>query len=178
MAVSEPEVHRLLIERMQALEAQFHDEFPERVRRVLRTALLTDRTGSDDIAALFSMTLRTMNRRLSTYGLSFRNLVDEGRYEIARRLIDTDMSVSQVAALLDFDASSFVRAFQRWSGKSPSQWRSSSRRGRNAQPRPERRTAVPELSTWMASEPDRTAGRAIAFVNARTSARCVRQCGR
>ena len=124
VAASEPEVHRMLIERMQALEAQFHDEFPERVRRVLRTALLTDRTGSDDIAALFSMTSRTMNRRLSTYGLSFRNLVDEGRYEIARQsLIDTDMSVSQVAALLDYDASSFVRAFQRWSGKSPSQWR-------------------------------------------------------
>ena len=51
--------------------------------------------------------------------------MDEGSYEIARQaLIDTDMNVSHVAALLDYDASSFVRAFQRWSGKSPSQWRS------------------------------------------------------
>ena len=115
----------MLTERMQAFEAQFHDEFPERVRRVLRTALLTDRTSSDDIAALFSMSSRTLNRRLGTYGLTFQNLVDEGRYEIARQaLIDTDMNVSHVAALLDYDASSFVRAFQRWSGKSPTQWRS------------------------------------------------------
>ena len=43
VAASEPELHRMLTERMQAFEAQFHDEFPERVRRVLRTALLTDR---------------------------------------------------------------------------------------------------------------------------------------
>jgi AraC-like DNA-binding protein len=125
VAGSEPELHRMLTERMQAFEAQFHDEFPDRVRRVLRTALLTDRTNSADIAALFSMTSRTMNRRLSTYGLSFQVLVDEGRYEIARQaLIDTDMNVSHVAALLDYDASSFARAFQRWSGKSPSQWQS------------------------------------------------------
>jgi AraC-like DNA-binding protein len=125
VAGSEPELHRMLTERMREFEAQFHDEFPERVRRVLRTALLTDRTSSDDIAALFSMSSRTLNRRLGTYGLSFQDLVGEGSYEIARQaLIDTDMNVSHVAALLDYDASSFARAFQRWSGKSPSQWRS------------------------------------------------------
>jgi AraC-like DNA-binding protein len=124
VAESEPEVHRMLTERLQALEAQFHDEFPERVRRALRTALLTDRTNSADIASIFSMTPRTMNRRLNAYGLSFQVLVDEGRYEIARQaLIDTDNNVSHVAALLGYDASSFVRAFQRWSGTSPSQWR-------------------------------------------------------
>ena len=94
------------------------------MRRILRTALLTDRTNSADIASLFSMTSRTMNRRLNAYGLSFRVLVEQGRYEIARQaLLDTDNNVSHVAALLGYDASSFVRAFQRWSGTSPSQWR-------------------------------------------------------
>jgi AraC-like DNA-binding protein len=72
---------------------------------------------------------RTLNRRLNAFGLSFQDLVDEGRYEIARQaLLDTDMNVSHVAALLDYaDASSFVRAFQRWSGKTPSQWRNDQR---------------------------------------------------
>jgi AraC-like DNA-binding protein len=57
--------------------------------------------------------------------------VDEGRYEIARQaLVDTDMNLSHVAALLDYaDASSFVRAFQRWSGTTPSQWRAEQRTG-------------------------------------------------
>ena len=68
---------------------------------------------------------RTLDRRLKAYGLSFQDLVDEGRYEIARQaLLDTDMNVAHVAALLDYaDASSFVRAFRRWCGLTPMQWR-------------------------------------------------------
>jgi AraC-like DNA-binding protein len=125
----EPAIRRLLMEKIDALEAQVRDPFPEQVRRILRIALLTDRTSIEDIAALFSMQPRTLNRRLNAFGLSFQDLVDEGRYEIARQaLLDTDMNVSHVAALLDYaDASSFVRAFQRWSGKTPSQWRNDQR---------------------------------------------------
>ena len=125
LAEREPAIRRLLKEKIDALEAQFRDEFPEQVRRVLRVALLTNRTSIEDVAALFSMQPRTLNRRLSTYGLSFKDLVDEGRYEIARQtLLDTDMDMDHVAALLDYaGASSFVRAFQRWSGTTPNQWR-------------------------------------------------------
>ena len=131
LAEREPAIRRLLKEKIDALEAQFRDQFPEQVRRVLRIALLTDRTSIDDIAAVFSMQPRTLNRRLNTFGLRFRDLVDEGRYEIARQaLVDTDMNLSHVAALLDYaDASSFVRAFQRWSGTTPSQWRAEQRTG-------------------------------------------------
>ena len=130
LAEHEPAIRRLLKEKIDALEAQFRHEFPEQVRRVLRIALLTDRTSIEDIAALFSMQPRTLNRRLSAFGLSFQDLVDEGRFEIARQaLLDTDVNVGHVAALLDYaDASSFVRAFQRWSGKTPSQWRNDQRR--------------------------------------------------
>ncbi len=129
LAEREPAIRRLLQEKIDALEAQFRDEFPEQLRRVLRVALLTDRTSIEDIAALFSMQPRTLNRRLNAFGLSFQDLVDEGRYEIARQaLVDTDMNVGHVAALLDYsDASSFMRAFQRWSGTTPNQWRADQR---------------------------------------------------
>jgi AraC-like DNA-binding protein len=131
LAEREPAIRRLLKEKIDALEAQFRDPFPEQIRRVLRIALLTERTSIEDIAAVFSMQPRTLNRRLKAFGLSFRDLVDEGRYEIARQaLVDTDMNVGHVAALLDYaDASSFVRAFQRWSGTTPSQWRAERRTG-------------------------------------------------
>ena len=67
----------------------------------------------------------SLDRRLEAYGLSFQDLVDEGRYEIARQaLLDTDMNIVHVAALLDYaGASSFVRAFRRWCGLTPMQWR-------------------------------------------------------
>lgn len=125
LAEREPIIRRLLKEKIDALEAQFHHDFPEQVRRILRSALLTDKTSLEEIADLFSMTPRTLDRRLEAYGLSFQDLVDEGRYEIARQaLLDTDMNIVHVAALLDYaGASSFVRAFRRWCGLTPMQWR-------------------------------------------------------
>jgi AraC-like DNA-binding protein len=49
------------------------------------------------------------------------------RFEIARELLEnTDMALSQVAAVLRYsELSAFTRAFRRWSGQSPSTWRSS-----------------------------------------------------
>ena len=51
--------------------------------------------------------------------------MDEGRFEIARQMLeDSEMPVSQIAAMLDYaDASAFTRAFRRWSGTTPARWR-------------------------------------------------------
>jgi AraC-like DNA-binding protein len=55
--------------------------------------------------------------------------VDEGRFEIARQMLeDSAMEVSQIAASLDYaDASAFTRAFRRWSGTTPAVWRTKRR---------------------------------------------------
>jgi AraC-like DNA-binding protein len=121
-----PELRRLLQEQIDALDARYPDDFPEQVRSVLRSALLTGHTKADQVAALFSMHSRTLNRRLNAFGTSFQKLLDEGRFEIARQMLkDSEMKVSQIAASLDFaDASAFTRAFRRWSGTTPAVWRS------------------------------------------------------
>ncbi len=97
----------------------------EEVRAVLRTALLAGHAKADQIAALFSMHSRTLNRRLNACGTSFQLLVDEGRFEIARQMLEnTDVDIKQIAVILEYaDASAFARAFRRWSGTTPSQWR-------------------------------------------------------
>ena len=125
-----PELRRLLKEQISLIEARHRNDFPEQVRIVLRTALLTDRTSAEDIAAVFSIQSRTLNRRLSEFGLSFRDLVEQQRYEIARQaLTDTAMDLYDIAALLGYaDASAFTRAFRRWSGTTPAAWRSTKRR--------------------------------------------------
>jgi AraC-like DNA-binding protein len=58
-------------------------------------------------------------------GTSFRQLVDEGRFAIARQLLlETDSDVSHVADVLAYaDSSAFTRAFRRWSGTTPAAWR-------------------------------------------------------
>jgi AraC-like DNA-binding protein len=126
----DPELRRQLTEQIKALEARNPDSFPEQVRSVLRAALLTDRASADHVASLFSVHRRTLNRRLNEDGISFKDLVEEQRYEIARQsLLDTDLQVGDVAALLGYaDASAFTRAFRRWSGAAPAEWRSQARR--------------------------------------------------
>jgi AraC-like DNA-binding protein len=120
-----PELRRLLQRQVDALEASHRDDFPEQVRRVLRTALLTNHGGADNVASLFSIHSRTMHRRLAAYGIGFRDLVDEGRYGISTQMLeDPQIEVTQIAAALGYaDASAFTRAFRRWSGATPTQWR-------------------------------------------------------
>jgi AraC-like DNA-binding protein len=121
----DPGLRRLLQEQIEALEVRHRDDFPAQVRSVLRTALVAGQGKAEQVAALFAMHSRTLNRRLNAFGTGFQNLVDESRFEIARQMLeDSAMEVSQIAALLDYaDASAFTRAFRRWSGTTPARWR-------------------------------------------------------
>ncbi len=122
---TDAELVRMLHRQLDALQSDHADDFPEQVRRVLATALLTGHAGADQVAALFAMHSRTMNRRLQAFGVSFQELVDEGRFAIARRMLKHgSLDVSEIAAALDYaDASAFTRAFRRWSGTTPAVWR-------------------------------------------------------
>jgi AraC-like DNA-binding protein len=119
------ELERQLQKQVDALAVKHGDQFADQVRSVLRTALLTRNASADRIAALFSMHSRTLSRRLNACGSSFQELLDEGRFEIARQMLEfTALEVSQIAAALDYaDASAFTRAFRRWSGTTPALWR-------------------------------------------------------
>ena len=129
---ADPELRRILQKEIDVLEARHGDEFLEQVRSVLRTALVTDHGKADQVAALFSMHSRTLSRRLNDFGTSFRQLVDEVRFAIARQMLeDSAMDVAQIAELLDYaDASALTRAFRRWSGTTPARWRAQNRAGR------------------------------------------------
>jgi AraC-like DNA-binding protein len=99
----------------------------EDLRRVLRSEVLRDTCSAAGIAGLFSMHRRTLTRHLHAEGLAFRQVADEIRFEIACELLtNTDMALGQVAAALKYsEQSAFTRAFRRWSGQTPSAWRSS-----------------------------------------------------
>jgi AraC-like DNA-binding protein len=121
----DPALRQLLQKQIDALEAEQGADLPAQVRSVLRTALLTRHAGAAQIAALFSMHPRTLARHLEARGTRFQLLVDEVRFEIARQLLaQSRMEVREVAATLDYaDASAFTRAFRRWSGTTPAEWR-------------------------------------------------------
>jgi AraC-like DNA-binding protein len=101
------------------------DPLAETLRRVLRTELLREACSAASIARLFSMHRRTLHRHLHMEGQAFRRIADEVRFEIAcEMLANTDMALTQVAAALKYsELSAFTRAFRRWSGQTPSEWR-------------------------------------------------------
>jgi AraC-like DNA-binding protein len=125
LPATDPALRRLLQKEISAIESEHRNDFPEQVRGVLRTALVTGHANASQIATLFSMSSYTLSRRLKSFGVGFQTLVDETRFEIARQMLESSaMEVSAIAALLDYaNASAFTRAFRRWSGTTPAQWR-------------------------------------------------------
>jgi AraC-like DNA-binding protein len=80
-----------------------------------------------DIASTLNTSIRTLQRRLEQDGMTFRQLRDLARFELATDLLaDTNISVSEISRRLGYEEpASFTAAFRRWSGRSPSQYRSS-----------------------------------------------------
>lgn len=127
---ADPVLLRTLQDKLQERTRGSAPDFVARLRQLLRTELMRGGCSAEKVAGLLAMHRRTLARRLSAEGTAFSIMADEGRFEIARQLIDhTDIPLAQIAAALDFsEASAFTRAFRRWSGQTPSAWRMEHRR--------------------------------------------------
>lgn len=119
----------LLLGQRGGLEATGAGDLVVQVRRVLHNLLLDGRGTLGQVAELFELHRRTLNRRMREQGLTVKRLIDEVRYEIARQLLsETDLSVMELATVLGYaDATAFTRAFRRWSGTGPAAWRAARR---------------------------------------------------
>ncbi len=84
----------------------------------------------EDVASQLAMAPRSLRRRLAEEGTSFRNLVDTERGQLAGQLLEnTEMKLEEMALQLGYgDTASFTRAFRRWFGQSPSEYRKASKR--------------------------------------------------
>ena len=95
------------------------------VRHLIVEHLGTRALTSDVIAKELSVSRRTLSRRLSEEGTSFRSIVDDVRREFACALLqDRHSSVADVAFFLQYsEPAAFNRAFRRWTGQTPSEFR-------------------------------------------------------
>lgn len=78
-------------------------------------------------AKLLRVTERTLQRRLADGGVTYSKVFDDVRRALAMRfLADPYVSIAQVGFMLHFaDESAFQRAFKRWTGQTPGQYRRS-----------------------------------------------------
>lgn len=103
--------------------------FGERVRAVVAQCLQDGEPRIADVAQRLAMTARTLQRRLQDESLGFAALVDEARLKLARRyLADESLSISEVSFALGYsEPSAFARAFKRWAGCAPAEFREAAR---------------------------------------------------
>lgn len=122
-AQPEPAVTLADVERARARRAP--SRLSEIVGELVQTGLLDSSVSLDKVAAELELGPRTLQRRLETEGLQFRDILNRARIDRARTLLaERDLSITRIAAELGYSAPThFTRAFQRETGLSPSRFR-------------------------------------------------------
>lgn len=121
-------------ELVQMLAPQFEHQLKTRelkqstvgsVKWVLRRLLSGSRPDVAVVAKELGMSERTLQRRITEEGMTFRQLLNETRKELIREyLSDDSVEITEAAFLVGFEnTNSFYRAFRSWEGKTPAEWR-------------------------------------------------------
>ena len=95
------------------------------VRSKLIEHLPGGHANESEIASSINVSQRSLQRKLKEQGMSFTQLVDDTRRELGLQYVrDPQYSFNEIAFLLGFtEPANFSRAFKRWHGKTPTQYR-------------------------------------------------------
>ncbi|HVU01122.1 MAG TPA: AraC family transcriptional regulator ligand-binding domain-containing protein [Polyangiaceae bacterium] len=124
---ADPHLHALLVpvaERSLGKLAEVQSVTGD-VRRLVRERLAKGAPEIADVAADLAMSMRTLSRRLEAEGTTFRDVVDDVRRELAITYVGgQNLGFSEVADRLGFShVAAFHRAFRRWTGQTPLNYR-------------------------------------------------------
>lgn len=114
---------RILVERLAQLDKS---NVVARCQSQLLEQLSSGAVTEEAMASHLHMSRRTLQRKLAEVDVTYKQLVDDTRRDLAmRHLDDPSYSITDVTFLLGFSQqSAFTRAFRRWTGMSPRAYRS------------------------------------------------------
>ncbi len=106
----------------------------EDVRRAVASTIRGRDASVSATARALCVSVRTMQRRLRDMGTSHQEVVDDVRRDLATSYLgEADLAIGEVAYLLGFaEPSTFHRAFKKWTGTTPGEFRRRARTLRGA----------------------------------------------
>ena len=120
---------QLALSNDEAIQAYFdaieQHSFSKKVTEEITVAMTLGNPDRDKIAKVFHMSSRNLQRKLKQEGTSFSTQVELVRKELAMKYIrNQQITIIEISFRLGFkDPSNFTRAFKRWYGLSPMQYR-------------------------------------------------------
>ena len=118
--------NKLLIEQCEEQIAKFQNkgQFTEQIRAAIER-VEGGLPNLEEIAQELNVTSRTVRRRLTAEGTRFQLIVEQSLRRRAIAMLEENlMTVEQISLTLGYsEASSFIHAFKRWTGKSPKDYR-------------------------------------------------------
>ncbi len=122
-----PYVYSAMLKQVNSLLArlQTRRSFGRKIRRLISKQMATEKIDADTLARQCHMSRQTLYRKLKKEDLSFHGLVEQVRQDKALRYVAADhYALGEIAFLLGFsELSAFSRAFKRWTGTSPAEYR-------------------------------------------------------
>lgn len=127
---ADPHLHRAMMKRIGELEQSPAESLASAVRRMLPTLIASRTASAHVVSTLVGLSTRTLNRRLADEGTTYVRLREEARQNTALQLLEgTDLPANEISDRIGYaNPSAFTRAFERWTGKAPADWRASLKR--------------------------------------------------
>lgn len=131
-----PELHDDLLtlceQRLRQLENE--SQLRSRVQKVMGPMLRGQTPSLEAVADGLGMASWTLRRKLRDEGTSFQTLLDESRRDLALAYMkDVGLSLGEIAYILGFSTpGAFQRAFKRWTGVTPGEYRRGLRGGKGS----------------------------------------------
>jgi len=130
IANADPVVHQFMTTHANEIEVTSDGDLIDQIERLMPFLMMARRATTTELSKVLGCSERTLRRRLSARGTGFTKLREAAAFGVAQQLLaNSAIPITDLSDQLGFaNPSAFSRAFARWSGMPPRQWRSCHRR--------------------------------------------------
>ena len=105
-------------------EMDRQNEYTRAVTKIILARLDDEKLSIDKVAKEMAVSVRTLQKRLEGEGVVFSDLLKDVREKLAKKYLCENYTVEQITYLLGFsEPSVFRKAFKKWSGVTPKEYR-------------------------------------------------------